>query len=113
MWADSSGKLWISEWNGGQLSRYDPESGEWRSWRPEGERPRVYAVYVDDRDIVWVSDFGANAVLSFDPETESWTRYAGSGENSNVRQILGSPGRIYLPESGLDRIMVIRTSEGS
>jgi virginiamycin B lyase len=109
IWSDSSGKLWVSEWNGGQLSRYDPRTGEWRSWRPEGERPRVYAVYVDDRDIVWVSDFGANATLAFDPRTERWTSYPGSGDNAAVRQILGIPGRVYLPESSLDRIMVVRT----
>jgi virginiamycin B lyase len=113
VWSDSQGNLWISEWNGGQLTRYNPATGEWKSWRPEGERPRVYSVYVDDRDIVWVSDFGGNAVLSFDPETERWTRYPGSGEGSNVRQILGAPGWIYLPESGLDRIMVVRTAQGS
>ena len=113
VWSDRGGNLWISEWNGGQLSRYNPQTGEWRSWRPEGERPRIYAVYVDDRDMVWISDFGANAVLSFDPQAERWTRYPGSGENSNVRQILGRPGWVYLPESGLDRIMVVRTGEGS
>ena len=110
VWADSRSHLWISEWEGGQLSRYNPATGEWRSWRPEGERPRVYAVYVDDRDIVWISDFAANAVLSFDPASERWTRYPGSGDNANVRQILGAPGWIYLPESGLDRIMVVRTA---
>ena len=76
---------------------------------PEGERPRVYAVYVDERDTVWISDFGANAVLAFDPRSERWTRYPGSGDNANVRQILGTRGRVYLPESGLDRIMVVRT----
>ncbi|MGZ8348433.1 MAG: Vgb family protein [Allosphingosinicella sp.] len=113
VWSDRSGNLWISEWESGQLSRYTPSTGEWKSWRPQGERPRVYAVYVDDRDIVWISDFGANAVLSFDPATERWTSYPGSGENANVRQILGAPGWIYLPESGLDRIMVVRTAGGS
>jgi virginiamycin B lyase len=64
---------------------------------------------VDGRDTIWVSDFGANAVLSFDPATEEWQRFPGSGENSNVRQILGANGLIYLPESGLDRIMVVDT----
>ena len=113
VWSDSRGHLWISEWNGGQLSRYDPATGEWRSWRPDGERPRVYAVYVDERDQVWISDFGANAVLAFDPATERWTRYPGSGDNAQVRQILGAPGVVYLPESGLDRIMVVRTAEAS
>lgn len=109
VWADRSGNLWIAEWNGGQLSRYTPSTGQWRSWRPEGERPRVYAVYVDDRDIVWITEWGGNATLSFDPASERWTRYPGSGENANVRQILGRPGWVYLPESRLDRIMVVRT----
>ena len=108
-WADSKGHLWISEWNGGQLTRYTPSTGAWKSWKPAGERPRVYAVYVDARDTIWVSDFGANAVLSFDPATEQWQRFPGSGENANVRQILGANGLIYLPESGLDRIMVVDT----
>ena len=53
---------------------------------------------------------GANAIVRFDPATERWTRFPGSGENSNVRQILGAPGWVYLPESGLDRIMVVRTA---
>jgi len=109
VWADRAGNLWVSEWNGGQLSRYTPSTGAWRSWRPEGERTRVYAVYVDDRDVVWVTEWGSNATLAFDPATERWTRYPGSGANANVRQILGRPGWIYLPESGLDRIMVVRT----
>jgi len=109
VWADSKGHLWISEWNGGQLTRYTPSTGEWKSWKPAGERPRVYAVYVDGQDKVWVSNWGANAVLSFDPATEQWRSYPGSAENANVRQILGANGLIYLPESGLDRIMVIDT----
>ncbi len=112
VWSDSRGHLWISEWNGGQLTRYDPASGEWKSWRPEGERPRIYAVYVDDRDIVWATDFENNVTLAFDPQDESWTRYPGSGENAQVRQILGRPGEIYLPESRLDRVMLVRTSGG-
>ena len=64
-------------------------------------------------DVVWVSDFTANAVLAFDPTTEKWTAYKGSGEGANVRQILGRPGVIYLPESGTDRIMVVRTGQPS
>ena len=109
VWADSKGDLWVSEWNSGQLSRYTPATGEWKSWKLPSEKPKAYAVYVDERDIVWVSDFGSNTTFAFDPKTEQWTRYPGSGEGANVRQILGRPGEIYLPESGLDRIMVIRT----
>jgi virginiamycin B lyase len=65
--------------------------------------------YVDDRDIDAVSDFGGNAVLSFDPKTQQFTPYPGSADDADVRQILGRPGEVWLPESGLDRLVVIRT----
>jgi virginiamycin B lyase len=113
VWSDSKGNLWVSEWNSGNLSRYTPASGQWKMWKLPGEAPKAYAVYVDERDIVWVSDFGSNAVLAFDPAAERWTRYPGSGEGSNVRQILGRAGEVYLPESGTNRIMVVRTGSAS
>ena len=75
-----------------------------------GNAPRAYAVYVDEADTVWVSDFTANAVVNFDPATEQFTAtYPGSGPNANVRQILGRKGEVLLPESGLDRVVVVRT----
>lgn len=113
VWSDSKGHLWISEWNSGQLSRFIPATKAWKSWKLPGDKPRAYAVYVDERDIVWVSDFGANAVLSFDPKTEKFTgRYPGTAPNANVRQILGRAGEVWLPESGTDKLVVIRTSKG-
>src|SRR5205823_13846846 len=60
VWPDSSGRLWISEFNAGQLGRYDPATGSWSEWRLPGGRPQAYAVYVDERDHVWVSDTSAD-----------------------------------------------------
>lgn len=113
VWSDSKGNLWVSEWNSGQLSRFTPASNEWKAWKLPGDRPHAYAVYVDDRDTVWVTDFGANATLSFDPATERWASFPGSAPDANVRQILGRPGEVWLPESGTDRLMVIRTGPAS
>jgi virginiamycin B lyase len=70
VWSDSAGRIWVAEWNAGQLGLYDPKANSWREWKLPGQRPKAYAVYVDDRDIVWVSDWGANAIVSFDPSTE-------------------------------------------
>jgi virginiamycin B lyase len=109
VWSDSKGDLWVSLWNAGKLARYSPATQQWRTWPLPGDRPRAYAVYVDGRDVVWVSDFGGNAVLSFDPKTEAFTPYPGSAEDASVRQILGRAGEVWLPESGLDRLMLIRT----
>jgi virginiamycin B lyase len=112
VWSDAKGNVWVSEWNAGQVSRYTPSTGAWRSWRLPGDQPRAYAVYVDDKDKVWVSDFGANAVLRFDPETGTFTSFPGSAPSAEVREILGRPGEVFAPESGIDRLMVIRSDAG-
>jgi virginiamycin B lyase len=109
VWSDSKGDLWVSLWNVGKLARYAPATREWTTWPLPGDVPRAYAIYVDESDIVWVSDFGANAVLSFDPKSEQFTAYPSSADSADVRQILGRPGEVWLPESGTDRLMVIRT----
>ena len=64
--------LWTSEWNVGQVGRYDPTTGEWAEWRLPSDNPQAYAVYVDERDDIWLSDFGANALMRFDPDTETF-----------------------------------------
>jgi virginiamycin B lyase len=108
IWPDSKGRLWVSEWNSGQVSRYDPADRSWKSWRLPGERPKPYAVYVDDEDRVWLTDFGANAIVRFDPETERFDAFPSDRANANVRQLLGRRGEIWGAESGIDRLVVIR-----
>ncbi len=110
IWSDKSGNLWVSLWNAGALARYTPATGQWKAWPLPGKGAHAYAVYVDERGVVWVSNFGANAVLSFDPKSETFFAYPGSAADAEVRQILGRPGEIWLPESGLDRLMLIRTA---
>jgi virginiamycin B lyase len=108
VWADSQSRIWVSEWLSGQVSRYDPKTKQWRAWKVPGDNPQVYAVYVDNKDIVWLSDFGANATLRFDPKTEQFTIFKSTSRNASVRQILGRPGEVWLPESGADKLVVIR-----
>src|SRR5213075_353074 len=59
VWSDSRGRIWVSEWNSGNVSVYDPKPRTWKTWRLPGDSPRAYAVYVDETDVVWLSDFGA------------------------------------------------------
>jgi virginiamycin B lyase len=109
IWSDSHGRLWISEWNAGNLALYDPATNKWQEWRLTGSNPMPYAVYVDNHDIVWLSDFGANALVKFDPNNQKFEVFPLSTPNANVRQILGRPGEIWGAESGLDRLVVLKT----
>lgn len=109
VWSDSRGRIWVSEWNSGQLSRYDPASKQWRAWRLPGDDPRAYAVYVDEKDKVWVSDFGANALVRFDPVSETFESFPSPRRGAAIRQILGRPGEVWVPESGTDHLVMYRT----
>ena len=109
VWSDSQGRVWVSEWNAGQVALYDPEDDSWREWKLPGSGPQAYAVYVDDQDQVWLSDFGANSLVRFDPTTKTFTMFELPSPQAAVRQILGRPGEIWGAESAVDKIVVIRT----
>ncbi len=110
VWSDSQGRIWVSEWNAGRLGMYDPASKRWREWRLPGANPQPYAVYVDERDFVWLSDFGANALVRFDPRREKFDVVALPSDAASVRQLLGRPGEVWGAESGVDKLVVVRTS---
>jgi virginiamycin B lyase len=108
-WADSHGRVWVSEWNAGNLALYDPAAKSWKTWHLPGAHPQAYAVFVDDQDIVWLSDWGANALVRFDPRSEGFTAFPSPRPNAGVRQLLGRHGEVWGAESGTDRLVVLKT----
>lgn len=109
VWCDSTGNVWVAEWNAGQLGRYDPLADEWQEWKLPGASPMAYAVFVDDRDDVWLTDFGANSIVRFEPATEEFESFPLPDDGAAVRQLLGRAGEVWGAESGLDRLVVIRS----
>ena len=105
-WCDSKSHIWVSEWNAGQLARYDGSS--WKEWKLPGNNPMAYAVFVDDADIVWVTDWGANALERFDPATETFVVRTHPSPNANVRELLGRHGEVWGAMSGQDKLVVAR-----
>jgi len=108
VWSDSKGNVWVSEWNSGNLSRYEPATGKWSTWQAPGDDPHVYAVYVDETDRVWASEWRAQIILRFDPRTEKFETFRSSSSSPNVRQIHGRRGEVWTPESGADKLVVYR-----
>lgn len=110
VWSDSAGVLWTSEWEAGQVGRYDPDSGAWLEWRLPGDGPQAYAVYVDENDDIWLSDFAANSLVRFDPDTEAFVSLPLPDAGASVRQIHGRPGEVWGAESSADKLVVVFTS---
>ncbi|MBI2773899.1 MAG: lyase [Chloroflexi bacterium] len=108
VWSDSKGIIWVSEWNAGQLGRYDPRTSQWKEWKLPGARPQAYAVFVDDRDIVWLTDWGASAIVRLDPATETFTSFP-HAPNGEIRQLNGRPGEVWGALSALDKLLLVTT----
>lgn len=111
VWSDSTGNLWITEWNAGNLGKYDPVTNKWKEWKLPGQNPQPYAVFVDDKDIVWISDFGSNAMIRFDPSIEEFQSFPLPSQDAKVRQLLGRTGEIVGAESATDKIVIIHTTK--
>ena len=110
VWSDSHDRVWFSEWNAGKLGRYDPFNNTWKEWQLPGNDPQPYAIFVDDKDLVWLSDFGSNALIRFDPSQQKFEVLSLPSAGANVRQLLGRSGEVWGAESGIDKLVVIRTS---
>ena len=108
VWADSAGRIWVSEWNAGQVAVFDPKTNAWREWRLPGHSPQAYAVYVDEADSVWLTDFGGNALVRFDPKSETFESFPLPDSPGEVRHLLGRPGEAWGAESAADRLVVVR-----
>jgi len=110
VWCDSQSHIWVSEWNAGQVAMVIAPGPlvKAKEWKLPGANPMAYAVFVDDQDIVWLTDFGAQAIVRFDPTTETFTPLPLKA-NANVRQLNGRPGEVWGAESGLDRLVLVRT----
>lgn len=107
-WSDSSGRIWVAEWDAGQVGVYDPSDGSWQEWPLPGESPQAYAVYVDELDAVWLTDFTADAIVRFDPVTGTFRSFPPQSIPSAVRQLLGRAGEVWGAESAADRLVVVR-----
>ena len=109
MWSDSKSRIWVSDWNSGNVSMHDPADGSWKAWKLPGAGPRTYAVYVDEKDKVWLTDFGANAIVRFDPVSEKFDSFPSDMSGANVRHLAGRPGEVWGGESGTNRLVRIQT----
>jgi virginiamycin B lyase len=106
IWPDSRGRLWVSEWDGGKLARYDPPANAWKEYRLPGASPKPYAVYVDEHDQVWLSDWDANTLVRFDPQTEKFESFPLPSASGGVRQLNGRPGQVWGAESTVNKLVV-------
>jgi len=103
---DSQGQLWIPGFSSGLISRFDPETREFRTWplpiEPAGsETP--YALHVNRKtDEVWICGTNSDTLIRFRPQTEEWTVYPLPTRVTYTRELdFDDQGRVWTSNSNL------------
>ena len=108
VWSDSRGRIWVSEWDAGQVGVHDPATGDWQEWRLPGERP------------AGLRRLRRRARHRLADRLRRRTRSSGSirrprrsmpielpSPDAAVRQLLGRPGEVWGAESAVDKLVLV------
>lgn len=105
---DHAQNIWAATWGG--LSRFDPKSGTFETFRPPGMNPRYLAAAEDDAHRLWLGTH-LHGLQRFDPATGEFVTYAATGaaggiSNARVNAVhVGRNGVVWAgTQNGLDAL---------
>jgi len=108
------GAIFYSDYARGQLGRFDPASRRVEEWpSPGGASARPYGIAVTPDGTVWYSESGLepNTLVRFDPRTKKFSSTPIPSGGGVVRNMVAtSDGRVYLAESGVNKVAIAHVS---
>ena len=93
---DSKGVVWIGDYFGGSLTRFDPATGKFTVFKLPGPMPTPYGIEVDRDDNVWYASMYTDVMGRLDPRSGKVTEYPSPyGERGTRDLVLDAEGRIW------------------
>jgi streptogramin lyase len=93
---DSKGMVWIGDYFGGSLTRFDPTTGKFQVFKLPGPMPTPYGLEVDHDDNVWYASMYTDVMGKLDPKTGKVTEYPSPyGERGTRDMSVDAKGRIW------------------
>jgi virginiamycin B lyase len=106
------GLLFYSDFARGRLGRLDPRSGRVDEWlSPGGALAKPYGIAITPDGLVWYSESGItpNTLVRFDPKTQMFATMPIPSGGGVVRSMAATQGgRVFLAESGMNKVAVVR-----
>ena len=103
---DQQGTIWVSGRGGGLLVKYDPQTGQLSSMKPDSSYS-PYGIAVDEFGRIWSAQLGSggNKVYMYDPKTNGWTSV---GVPARARGLVANgSGRLFVACDQSHRVAVI------
>ena len=86
---DSKGMVWIGDYFGGSLTRFDPTTQEFKVFKLPGPMPTPYGMEVDLDDNVWYASMYTDVMGKLDPKTGKVTEYPSPYGERGTRDMVG------------------------
>ena len=93
---NSKGMVWIGDYFGGSLTRFDPATQEFKMFKLPGPMPTPYGMEVDLNDNVWYASMYTDVMGRLDPKTGKVTEYPSPyGERGTRDMVVDAKGRLW------------------
>lgn len=108
--ADAQGRIWIADFGGGRLIRFDPATREHVSYRMLAATGGPYGITTTADGRVWFGETGNGALVVLDPESGERTRVPMPTPGGTIRNLAVDleRGFVWLPLSDIGRLAVAR-----
>lgn len=94
---DSKGMVWIGDYFGGSLTRFDPDTMEFKVFKLPGAMPTPYGVAIDHEDNIWYASMYTDVIGRLDPKTGKVVEYPSPyGERGTRDMFEDAQGRIWF-----------------
>jgi len=93
---DSKGNIWVGDYFGGKLWRFDPKTKAFKQFKIPGNMPTPYGVGVDHNDDIWYASMFQDIIGRLDPKTGKFTEYPTPYGEKHTRDLFeDKQGRIW------------------
>lgn len=93
---DSQGMVWIGDYFGGSLVRFNPSSKEFKVFKLPGPMPTPYGMGIDHNDNIWYASMYTDVMGMLNPKTGKITVYPSPyGEKATRDMFEDNQGRIW------------------
>ena len=93
---DSQGNIWVGDYFGGTLTRFDPKTKTFKAFKIPGPMPTPYGVGIDHNDNVWYASMYTDVIGRLEPKSGTFTEYPTPYGEKHTRDLFeDAQGRIW------------------
>jgi|HubBroStandDraft_6_1064221.scaffolds.fasta_scaffold116196_1 virginiamycin B lyase len=111
---DSKGMIWVGDYFGGNATRFDPNTKQFKEYKMPGPMPTPYGFTVDHNDHVWYASMYTDVMGELNPTTGKFIEYPSPYGERGTRDLTeDAQGRIWYGAQPYFKVGYVRVRSES